>query len=108
MMNSQRADFMDDNTPANWVLLKVVNKKIVFSSGCKGREEFIPFLTDFEMCFVFYRIMLKENDYGFVPKFAFISWVGKSVKAVQKARNAPVSIAISNYIGVRRFFLPFK
>lgn len=75
----------DDNNDTNWLVLKYTDTEITLDSQGTDYEEFKSKFQDDERAFGYVRL-ITGDEMSKRSKFALITWIGKNVKPLQKAR----------------------
>ncbi|XP_061198023.1 coactosin-like protein [Saccostrea echinata] len=75
----------DDNNDTNWLVLKYTDTEITVDSQGTDYEEFKSKFQDDERAFGYVRL-ITGDEMSKRAKFALVTWIGKNVKPLQKAR----------------------
>ncbi|KAI8827173.1 uncharacterized protein EV422DRAFT_512917 [Fimicolochytrium jonesii] len=83
-------DVRNDKTPTNWLLLSYANDAkdvlTLSGSGTGGLAEFTDKLRDDQAAFGYLRIIVGNDELSQRAKFVLVSWCGKEVKVMRKAK----------------------
>jgi hypothetical protein len=100
-------DLRNDNTKTSWVVFghKADERDtlLVLAKGEGDLSEMKQYFKDSDVVYAVYRVIVKDKstdgdeDYD-ARKNIFISWVGPTVKPLQKARSSQHRLALYNYI----------
>ncbi|XP_058967632.1 coactosin-like protein [Pocillopora verrucosa] len=78
-------DVRDDKSETNWAVYKYSDKTIVHAASGTDYQEFRSHFTEGERVYGFVRIETGD-ELSKRAKFAFITWIGEGVGALQKAK----------------------
>lgn len=93
-------DVRDDKSETNWAVYKYSDKTIVHAASGTDYQEFRSHFTEGERVYGFVRIETGD-ELSKRAKFAFITWIGEGVGALQKAKvstdKASVKQVVQNF-----------
>lgn len=93
-------DVRDDKSETNWAVYKYSDKTIVHAASGTDYQEFRSHFTEGERVYGFVRIETGD-ELSIRAKFAFITWIGEGVGALQKAKvstdKASVKQVVQNF-----------
>lgn len=93
-------DVRDDKSETNWAVYKYSDKTIVHAASGTDYQEFRSHFTEGERVYGFVRIETGD-ELSKRAKFAFITWIGEGVGALQKGKvstdKASVKQVVQNF-----------
>ena len=99
----------DDKKDTSWVCFGFDRENndvpLVLGTGTKELDEAVPLLKDDNYAFIILQLSLKENQYGFVPKVIFITWIGPATPPIDKERSIRNHLLLKELINVCALFL---
>ncbi|XP_068723103.1 coactosin-like protein [Montipora capricornis] len=99
-MTKAYLDVRDDKVESNWTVFKYEDKNIVHAASGTDYEEFRSQFGEGERAYGYVRVETGD-ELSKRAKFAFITWIGESVPALQKAKvstdKATVKQVIQNF-----------
>jgi len=96
-VTSAYEDVRDDNKDMSWLTLKFNGNNIELDSTGTDYEEFLTRLVDDERIFAYVRI-LTGDELSKRAKFAFITWAGRGVSTLKKAKMSVEKGVVKNII----------
>lgn len=90
----------DDGSLINWAIVDYVEDSPVLQllkSGTGGLEAVTPLLEDDKVVYVVFGTIQDDGDYSQV-KYIFVTFIGKDVKPLHKARSSQHRVKLYNYI----------
>lgn len=84
-MEQAYLDVRDDKTDTNWAVFKYEDKTIVHTESGSDYDEFQGSFQENDRAYGYVRIETGD-ELSKRAKFAFITWIGESVPALQKAK----------------------
>ncbi|KAJ3019182.1 hypothetical protein HKX48_002316 [Thoreauomyces humboldtii] len=103
-ISSAYDDVRNDKTPTNWLVLNYPTDKDTIALGGKGEgglAEFTEQLKEDQAAFGYLRIVVGNDELSQRAKFVLVSWCGKEVKVMRKAK---LSVHISDVKNVLKAF----
>ncbi|XP_059148855.1 coactosin-like protein [Physella acuta] len=99
-VNCAYEEVRDDNSPITWFTLHFNGTLIEIDSKGSDYQEFLSRFTDDERLFGYVRVTTGD-EMSKRAKFAFITWAGKDVSPIKKAKlsvdKAVVKLVIKNF-----------
>lgn len=90
-------DVRDDNKDMSWLTLKFNGNNIELDSTGSEYDEFLARLDDDERIFGYVRL-LTGDELSKRAKFAFITWAGRGVSTLKKAKMSVEKGVVKNII----------
>ncbi|XP_028392676.1 coactosin-like protein [Dendronephthya gigantea] len=79
-------DVRNDSSPTVWAVFKYEDKKIVYTGDCgENYDDFLNFCEDDNRIYAYVRVETGD-EMSKRAKFALITWLGKGVSAMNKAK----------------------
>lgn len=90
-------DVRDDSKDMSWLTLKFNGNNIELDSTGSEYDEFLSRLADDERIFGYVRLMTGD-ELSKRAKFAFITWAGRAVSTLKKAKMSVEKAVVKNII----------